>query len=79
MIQIEKNKVLAEYLNIDFDKLDFSQKMDFGDDWNNIMKIIIQLKVDCKNLSFYQGFEITTNIEEMISDCIYLIKKLENE
>lgn len=78
MIQIEKNKVLAEYLNIDFDKLEFSQKMDFGDDWNNLMNVAIKLKEETQ----YASISFTTNHlsfdkETLFENCLETIIQLE--
>ena len=78
MIQIEKNKVLAEYLNIDFDKLDFSQKMDFGEDWNNLMNVAIKLKEDTKytSISFNKN-HLSFDKETFFENCFGTIKDLE--
>lgn len=78
MMQIEKNKVLAEYLNIDFDKLGFSQKMDFGEDWNNLMNVAIKLKED----TTYCDISFTTNNlsfdkETLFENCFETIIQLE--
>ena len=78
MIQIEKNKVLAEYLNIDFDTLEFSQKMDFGEDWNNLMNVAIKLKED----TTYCDISFTTNHlsfdkETLFENCFETIIQLE--
>ena len=78
MIQIEKNKVLAEYLNIDFDKLDFIQKMDFGDDWNNLMNASIKLKEETQytSISFNQN-HLSFDKETFFENCFGTIIQLE--
>lgn len=78
MIQIEKNKRLAEYLNIDFDKLEFSQKMDFGDDWNNLINVAIKLKEETKytSISFNQN-HLSFDKETFFENCFDTIKELE--
>ena len=78
MIQIQKNKVLAEYLNIDFDKLYFSQKMDFGEDWNNLMNVAIKLKEETQyaSISFNQN-HLSFDKETLFENCFETIKYLE--
>ncbi len=78
MIQIEKNKVLAEYLNIDFDKLEFSQKMDFGDNWNNLMNVAIKLKEETQytSISFNKN-HLRFDKETLFENCFETIIELE--
>ena len=78
MIQIQKNKVLAEYLNIDFDKLYFNQKMDFGDDWNNLMNVAIKLKEETQyaSISFNKN-HLSFDKETFFENCFETIIQLE--
>ena len=78
MIQIQKNKVLAEYLNIDFDKLYFNQKFDWGNDWNNLMNVAIKLKEETQytSISFNQN-HLSFDKETFFENCFETIKELE--
>ena len=78
MIQIQKNKVLAEYLNIDFDKLYFNQKMDFGEDWNNLMNVAIKLKEETQYTPFsFNQNNLSFDKETLFENCFETIKYLE--
>ena len=80
MIQIEKNKVLADYLNIDFDKLEVSQKMDFGDDWNNLMNVAIKLKKETQYTSIsFTVNHLSFDKETLFDNCFEAIKYLEKD
>ena len=76
MIQIEKNKVLAEYLNIDFDKLYFNQKMDFGEDWNNLMNVAIKLKEETDFPFSFEKHQLTFDKNDFLDSCFYFIKAM---
>ena len=84
MIQIQKNKVLAEYLNIDFDKLYFNQKFDWWNDWNNLMNVAIKLKEETQyaSISFNQNhlsFDKETFFENCFGTIIELKKYNQSE
>ena len=78
MIQIQKNKVLAEYLNIDFDKLYFNQKFDWGNDWNNLMNVAIKLKEETEHTPFsFNQNHLSFDKETLFENCFNAIKYLE--
>ena len=84
MIQIQKNKVLAEYLNIDFDKLYFNQKFDWWNDWNNLMNVAIKLKEETQyaSISFnknHLSFDKETFFENCFGTIIELKKYNQSE
>ena len=78
MIQIEKNKVLAEYLNIDFDKLNWSERLGFGDKWNNLMNVAIKLKEETQytSISFNKN-HLSFDKETLFENCFGTIIQLE--
>ena len=78
MIQIKKNKVLAEYLNIDFDKLEFSQQLDWHNDWNNLMNLAIKLKEETTycDISFTAN-HLSFDKETLFENCLETIVQLE--
>jgi hypothetical protein len=81
MMQIEKNKILAEYLNINFDKLCFAQKCQWHNNWNNLMKVAIKLKedtyYDCP-VNFTEN-HLSFDIETLFENCFNMIEELKKQ
>jgi hypothetical protein len=81
MMQIEKNKILAEYLNIDFDKLCFAEKCQWHNNWNNLMKVAIKLKedtyYDCP-VNFTEN-HLSFDNETLFENCFNMIEELKKQ
>jgi hypothetical protein len=82
MMQIEKNKILAEYLNIDFDKLCFAEKCQWHNNWNNLMKVANKLKEDTEDRNNDYPFSfvkhhLSFDIDDFYNTCLNFIKTME--